>query len=610
MKKIAHSLAGTILGAGLAALISGCGGGSDNISTAYLVDSNVSGVAYRCGSQSGFTGDNGEFRFQHGQACTFSIGATQFSVTADRLQAGKPVTPFDIFAGDDEKAINLARLMQTLDDDGNASNGIRITEQVRNQFQSQIRFDANFEGDMTMAMNQIRAQIQTMTSRQVRTRVQALAHLAENVPTPTAYHAFERIAEIDLSEVSGADAANSEDPTVVAKYVARKIAKYFYMTNDKNDISSADWILAGAPYTNGSPTLTPDTNVSALDPYILEIPHPTLGKTMIVEVCNKSHAGMAMGMSGPGNSPALPCEISIYLDTTTKKVYVDILDPVGSFAIFFNEYAKTTTAEVRAMLGAMALQVKTEIKLISYNGLDNAAIAYEKKAEAMGPSFTPEQISALTGHYLTLTYDIDTSSSAWIAADNNVTKQYQLAKNAASALITAMTVNNVNSGSYGINGTDLNATLVNNPDYNLSADAYWRSARSAPLSVPRSSNSADDFMYTVEACSPTHAKVALSLGSNGDSRNHAGALPCQMTFYIDVSTPSAPKLKVEFLSPAFMFNTLFSDMMSQTHSRGYTSQQLQAMVTTVTNDLVNMTRYVMDHNSLGWIVANPSARAQ
>lgn len=618
MKKMYLSLTGTVIGVSMMALFSGCGGGSSALGTtgtAYLVDSNVSGVTYHCGNQTGTTGIDGKFLYQHGQSCTFNIGATAFSVDADKLTEGKSITPYDIFTGDDEKVINLAIMLQSLDSDGNATNGIDINSTARNQIKTQLEFNANFKNQFLNELNG------SVFQNQIKTRVKALEHLAQNMSAPTTYHAFERIAEFDLSEVNGSSAANSSDPTVVAKYVARKIAKHFYMTNDKNDVSSADWVLGGAPYnSDGTVKLNPDTNVSVLDPYILEIPHPTYGKTMIVEVCNKSHAGMAMGMAGPGNSPALPCEISIYLDTVTNKVYVDILDPVGSFAIFFNEYAKTANAQTKTMLSAMALQVKTEIKLITYNALDTsltnyAAIIYAKKSEAMGPSFTAEQISSLTGQYLTLTYDIDISSTAW-NQDNNTTRQYQLANNAAMALISAMTVNNVNAGTYGINGNtnyngiDLNTTLVNNADYNVSADAYWRSARSAPLKVPRSSNSTDDFMYTVEACSPTHAKVALSLGTNGDSRNHTGALPCQMSFYIDKTNPSDPKLKIVFLNPAFMFQTLFSDMMSQRHSRGYSQQQLQDMVTTVTNDLVNMTRYVMDHNSLGWITPDSSATAQ
>lgn len=601
MKKMSYSLSGMILGGAMAALLSGCGGGNDAVKTAYLVDSNVGGVAYQCGSQSGVTGTDGSFRFQDGAACTFSIGAAQFTVNADKLSANKRISPYDIFSEDDEKAVNLARLLQTLDSDGNPENGISITEQVRNQIQSQIRFDANFEGDMTTAMNQVRAQIQGMEARQVRTRVQALEHLAQNVDTPETYSTFERIAEIDAATISGATGTDK------ARVVAQMIAKYF---NDVNDLTTgysiADWVLGGSTFTG-----VDDANITHYNPYILEIPSPDGSKTMIVEVCNKTHAGGAINGSvipgGEGHGPALPCEIAVYTDTATGKIYVDILDPVGSFAIFFNDMGNNP------LLSAMALQVKTEIKLISYVGLDTAAIAYEKKSTPLGATFTEAEIDAMDNQYLKYTYAINTADANWSAATTTAAKR-ALAADAAKKLIANMTVNipfgydstfaspYTPAGSYGINGTDLNATLVGSATYPLSANGYWRSARKAPLSVPRDVNtSAYGFMYTVEACSPTYAKQALSMG--GDSRDHATALPCQMTFYIDDADPAAPKLKVVVLNPEFMFQTLFKDKLAGLSDQEKTT--LSAMATTVKNDLVSITRYTMDHSGIGWIIANP-----
>lgn len=584
-----------LLGVTLATVTSltilGCGGSdstaASNVGTAYLVDSNVSGVGYTCGSQTGVTGTDGSFKYQQGEMCTFSIGSTSFSVAADKITDGKSVTPYDIFAGDDEKAINLARFLQTLDTDGDPSNGITITPEVRNQVTSQLSFGTDFDTNITATMTQIRSQIQGMNARQLRTRVQAIEHMAAYIPLPATYSAFERIAEIDLADVNGTDQANSNNPTTVAKYVARQVAKYFYTKNDTNDLSNADWVLGGAPALG---VLNPSENSAILDPYILEIPSPDNNKTMIVEVCNKTHAGGAM-MTGVGHSPALPCEIAIYMDAVTKKIYIDILDPVGSFAIFFNDLTQN-----KAQLSSMALQVKTEIKLIAYDALKTASIIHAKKATPMGATFSAAEIAALSGQYITDTYDINTSAGDWNGTSN--ASRIAMASKAAQVLITKMTVNNVNAGTYGINGTDINATLVN--ESNVSANGYWRSARSAPLQVPRSTNTATDgFIYTVEACSPTYAKLALSMG--GDSRNHATALPCQMSFYIDNTNPDAPKLKIVYLNPEFMFQTLFKDKMGGLSTTEQDS--LRAMATTVKNDLLNITRYVMNNSGQGWIVS-------
>ena len=190
MKKMGIPIVGALLGAGMVALLTGCGGGEDNLETAYLVDSAVKGVNYRCGDESGVTGADGSFEFKPGQSCTFSIGATQFVVDADKLSIGKKVTPFDIFSGDDEKAINLARMLQSLDSDGNTSNGIEITAATHAMIKNTIDFGSDFDTDFTAETN--------MTAISAST---AIEHLAANVPMPTKYTPFERIAEMDASAI-------------------------------------------------------------------------------------------------------------------------------------------------------------------------------------------------------------------------------------------------------------------------------------------------------------------------------------------------------------------------------------------------------------------------
>lgn len=623
MTKLYHSLVGTILGASIL-IFSGCNdddssssSSTSDVSTAYLVDSNVQGVNYHCGSQTGTTGADGSFNYQNGQSCTFNIGATTFSVAADKLSAGKKITPYDAFPEDDEKVVNLARLLQTMDTDGDPANGIDINTTAHALLQNQIEFGSNFDTQLTAALA-------GSAYLPIVTPVDALVALTPNVPAPTSYTTFERIAEIDASAI--ATASGFTNPTDQARYVAQKIAKYFYQNNDIiSSYSKADWVLGGGPVSLTALDL--NNSINLVNPYILEIPSPDNNKTMIVEVCNKTHAGGAISgdtiAGGEVHGAALPCEIAIYTDTTTGKIYIDILDPVGSFAVFFNDLGANT------QLTAMALQVKTEIKLIAYKGLNAGNIAHVKKSTGMGAVFSAAEISALTGQYLTYTYDIDTADSVWTTATN----KRAVAQKAAQEMIKAMTINipasytsatyeallESNSVTYegvtippyltapatGINGTALGATLVSSTDYTISATGYWRSARFAPLKVPRAVDTATyGFMYTVEACSPTYAKMALSMG--GDSRDHATALPCQMSFYIDDSNSLAPKLKIVFLNPEFMFQTLFKDKLAGLSSTDQAT--LSAMATTVKNDLVNMTRYVMDHN-LTWVVPNPAITA-
>lgn len=116
-----------------AILLTGCGGGGDTATTStttapgihftgFLYDSAVSGVSYVCGDQSGTTGVDGSFNFQKDQGCTFSLAGIALRTVA----AANLVDQVKIL----ENNVSVAQMLQTLDNDGNASNGITITPAV------------------------------------------------------------------------------------------------------------------------------------------------------------------------------------------------------------------------------------------------------------------------------------------------------------------------------------------------------------------------------------------------------------------------------------------------------------------------------------------------
>ena len=108
----------------------GCGGGSgddDPIEPkdkkGFYVDSAVEGVEYQCGTHSGTTGVDGEFSFEEGEGCRFSIaGVPLREVPADRLEDNVIIF---------ENNVTTARFLQSIDRDGNVSNGIEISSLVR-----------------------------------------------------------------------------------------------------------------------------------------------------------------------------------------------------------------------------------------------------------------------------------------------------------------------------------------------------------------------------------------------------------------------------------------------------------------------------------------------
>jgi hypothetical protein len=120
---------------GLGVLLSACGGGTDSATpmtetppvtgsnTGVLTDAAVQGVAYATSSGvSGTTDAQGQFSYNPNDSVSFKLG----DVTLGSVSASALVTPLDLSAGSNDKLANLLVLLQSLDDDGNAANGIRI----------------------------------------------------------------------------------------------------------------------------------------------------------------------------------------------------------------------------------------------------------------------------------------------------------------------------------------------------------------------------------------------------------------------------------------------------------------------------------------------------
>ena len=110
-----------------------CGGGGSgeseadaSIKTGQFIDSAVENVSYKTETQSGKTNANGEYVYREGEVVTFSIGRLNFPP----VTAKQTITPIDLAGTDsiyDQQALNIARLLQSLDMDGDTSNGITIS---------------------------------------------------------------------------------------------------------------------------------------------------------------------------------------------------------------------------------------------------------------------------------------------------------------------------------------------------------------------------------------------------------------------------------------------------------------------------------------------------
>lgn len=194
-----------MLKGGLVALISsvilvGCGGsgggnGNGQVSpveetttaaTGVFEDSAVEGLQYVSGDISGVTNAEGEFEYLVGEQVTFSIG----DIVVGSAIGAQTITPVSLVAGavDETNAVvtNIARFLQTLDNDNNPDNGILITEDVRNLAQERtIDFDQsifNFANDGNVQT--IVAELSALTSAGARgliSQSQAQVHLSDTL---------------------------------------------------------------------------------------------------------------------------------------------------------------------------------------------------------------------------------------------------------------------------------------------------------------------------------------------------------------------------------------------------------------------------------------------
>jgi hypothetical protein len=106
-------------------LLSACGDRA--VKTGIVYDSAVSNLAYQTDSFSGRTDDSGQFQYRPHEQVTFSVGAIQLGV----LKGDNIITVLDLTDSDevtDASVTNMARLLQSLDDDLDSSNGIQIPE--------------------------------------------------------------------------------------------------------------------------------------------------------------------------------------------------------------------------------------------------------------------------------------------------------------------------------------------------------------------------------------------------------------------------------------------------------------------------------------------------
>ena len=99
--------------------------------TGQFKDSNVGGLGYTSGSQTGVTGSDGSFTYEVGQSVTFFIGGVSLGTATP---GDTIIMAIDLVAGGTStttEVLNIVRFLMMLDNDGDPANGIVIAPAVQ-----------------------------------------------------------------------------------------------------------------------------------------------------------------------------------------------------------------------------------------------------------------------------------------------------------------------------------------------------------------------------------------------------------------------------------------------------------------------------------------------
>jgi len=142
--------------------------------TGTLLDSAVGGVNYSTSSNlSGLTNTDGQFQYRISDLVTFSVGDTVLG----EVKGGAVITPVEL-AGTkntaDRRVINISRLLQSLDQDGDPANGISISPTTRSLLDQQA-----FEFDLPVTEFQLEVNpfIENILNRPIIPADEAINHL-------------------------------------------------------------------------------------------------------------------------------------------------------------------------------------------------------------------------------------------------------------------------------------------------------------------------------------------------------------------------------------------------------------------------------------------------
>lgn len=197
MRPLSHTAPALTL-IGLSSMfLNGCLSGSSSGSgpdwqTGTFVDGPVAGLSFSTESTDGQTDSNGNFRYRTGERVRFAIGELELGSAPGQAL----ISPLDLIEDASDTThpavINMARLLQSLDADGNLNNGIQLEAEVSTAIDDFLALNPAFDLDLTdtnaftTAASELLSHLNennlfTDGERDLRDRLQAWLHLQDSL---------------------------------------------------------------------------------------------------------------------------------------------------------------------------------------------------------------------------------------------------------------------------------------------------------------------------------------------------------------------------------------------------------------------------------------------
>ena len=244
--KIMHKLGTTMFTIVVSAMFIGCGGGSDSTQTpttytGTFIDAPVKGLTYKTASQSGYTNENGEYKYRNGEEIEFMLS----NIPLGKMTAGVLATPYSICSNDAVIANSIALLLQNFDANRSNKSSLDLTQLQDFNF-TVSDFNLSNISDIESKVTDL------LATGSFQSFVDSNNSLIDAATVKAALDAY--IAENSIKY----------DKKFTTEYLTGKTL-YFGMIDYQGEVSQDDWIVTAIEFSDTNATLVFDFGADGND---------------------------------------------------------------------------------------------------------------------------------------------------------------------------------------------------------------------------------------------------------------------------------------------------------------------------------------------------------